>query len=82
VKDLHDWHVEKCESHPYFERVSDEEAAIDPCTSLLLNATEEGKKVSRLGGQKHYAIFRKRLPSELPEPIIYSLDCSASQSSS
>ena len=48
VKELHDWHVEKCVNHPGFERVSDEECDKDPCVQSMLVKTEEGKKVVNL----------------------------------
>jgi len=64
VKELHDWHVEKCTSHPGFERVSDEECERDPCVQSMLVKTEEGQKVARQGGhntkgEKYFAVFRK-----------------------
>lgn len=83
VKELHDWHVEKCSSHPCFERVPDDEAlANDPCTLMLFTETEEGKKVTRLGGKKFFAIFRRRLDHELPPPSVLSLFDSTSNTDS
>ena len=74
VKDLHEWHVEKCTNHPCFERVPDEEAlTLDPCTNMLFTETEEGKKVTRLGGKKFFAVFRRRAENELPPPLVFSL---------
>lgn len=54
-------------------RVSDEELEKDPCIPLLVHETEEGKKVTRLGGQKHWAVFRRLDPTELPPPQVNSL---------
>jgi len=74
VKDLHEWHIEKCSNHPCFERIPDDEAlAHDPCTNMLFTETEEGKKVTRLGGKKFFAVFRRRAETELLRPIVYSL---------
>jgi len=60
VEELHKWHVEKCDSHPMFERITDEkELAEDPCVNAMITETEEGKKVARNGGKKHYAVYRR-----------------------
>jgi tRNA (guanine-N7-)-methyltransferase len=59
VEDLHMWHVEKCSTHPCFERISDEELASDPCVKAMTEETEEGKKVARGGGKKYHAVFRR-----------------------
>ena len=59
VKELHDWHVEKCDMHPLFERISDEENGTDPCVKAMVTETEEGKKVERNGGNKYYAVYRR-----------------------
>ena len=45
----------------------------DPCVPLLFEETEEGKKVKRLGGQKFFAVFRKKNDNELVLPAVYSL---------
>ena len=59
VKDLHEWHVKECDSHPMFDRITDEkELADDPCINAMITETEEGKKVARNGGDKHYAVYR------------------------
>ena len=63
VEELHLWHVDKCDSHPLFERISEEELADDPCVHAMKTETEEGKKVERNGGNKHYAVYR-RIPFE------------------
>ncbi|CAK7218220.1 tRNA (guanine-N(7)-)-methyltransferase (tRNA(m7G46)-methyltransferase) [Sporothrix curviconia] len=71
VEDLHKWMVGHFAAHPSFERVPPEEEAADeeeggkgdPCVRIMRTATEEGKKVSRNGGQKFVAIFRR-----IPDP--------------
>ncbi|KAJ0390579.1 hypothetical protein P43SY_011427 [Pythium insidiosum] len=60
VEDLHNWHVEKCSSHPCFERIPDDELANDPCVKAMTEETEEGKKVARGGGKKYAAVFRRK----------------------
>ncbi|CAK7264619.1 tRNA (guanine-N(7)-)-methyltransferase (tRNA(m7G46)-methyltransferase) [Sporothrix epigloea] len=67
VEDLHKWMVGHFTAHPSFERVppseekADEETdgEGDPCVRIMRTATEEGKKVSRNGGQKFVAVFRR-----------------------
>lgn len=59
VKELHGWHVLKCDNHPLFERVTDEDNAKDPCVHAMITETEEGKKVERNGGNKYYAVYRR-----------------------
>ncbi|CAK7265816.1 tRNA (guanine-N(7)-)-methyltransferase (tRNA(m7G46)-methyltransferase) [Sporothrix epigloea] len=71
VEDLHKWMVGHFAAHQSFERVppSEEEADEetggkgDPCVRIMRTATEEGKKVSRNGGQKFVAVFRR-----IPDP--------------
>jgi tRNA (guanine-N7-)-methyltransferase len=63
VEDLHAWmrgHFDGC---PLFERMGDEELAGDQCVEVMKAETEEGKKVSRNGGSKFVACFRR-----LPDP--------------
>lgn len=59
VPDLHEWMVSKLEEHPLFLRLSDEEVSADPVIPLVLNDTEEGKKVIREGRDKQVSIFRR-----------------------
>ena len=74
VKDLHDWHVEKCDAHPLYVRLNNDEMySKDPAVRAMIEETEEGKKVTRNGGEKFYAIYRRIKEEELPSPIIYSL---------
>ncbi|KAL7449063.1 LOW QUALITY PROTEIN: hypothetical protein ACHAWC_001162 [Mediolabrus comicus] len=68
VKDLHNWHVEKCDAHPLFERLTDEEMEQDPCVTLMKTETEEGKKVKREGrfGHAMYYQVYKRVDESCP----------------
>jgi tRNA (guanine-N7-)-methyltransferase len=68
VKDLHNWHVEKCDAHPLFERLTDEEMEQDPCVTLMKSETEEGKKVKREGrfGHAMYYQVYKRVDESCP----------------
>eukprot|EP00977_Amphora_coffeiformis_P004952 scaffold1055_cov165-Amphora_coffeaeformis.AAC.26 len=59
VKELHDWHVSKCDAHPLFEKVSGEEMEQDPCVQAMKTETEEGQKVARNKGDKYYAVYRR-----------------------
>ncbi|VEU42038.1 unnamed protein product [Pseudo-nitzschia multistriata] len=61
VKELHEWHVAKCDAHPLFERIEDEKVlAADPCVNAMVTETEEGKKVARNKGDKYYAVYKYR----------------------
>jgi tRNA (guanine-N7-)-methyltransferase len=46
-----------------FERVSDEDLQKDQCVRVMMEETEEGKKVTRHNGKKFVAVFRR-----LPDP--------------
>ncbi len=50
----------KLESHPLFERVSDEELAADPAAGLLDKSSEEGLKVARNGGATFVNVYRRK----------------------
>ncbi|KAL7543974.1 hypothetical protein ACHAXR_013469 [Thalassiosira sp. AJA248-18] len=61
VKDLHDWHVEKCGAHPSLVELTTEEMEADPCVALMKSETEEGKKVKRegkFGHEMYYRVYR------------------------
>jgi hypothetical protein len=45
VKELYEWHVQKCDKHPLFRRLDETEMGADPCVEAMRNETEEGKKV-------------------------------------
>lgn len=59
VLDLHEWMVSHLVNHPLFERLPEEEESNDTCVKIMINATEEGKKVSRNEGSKYIACFRR-----------------------
>ena len=63
VEDLHHWHLKKCDSHPLFRKLTDDELKDDPCVNAMIMETEEGKKVARAGNAKYYAVYQ-RLGSE------------------
>jgi tRNA (guanine-N7-)-methyltransferase len=74
VEELHKWHVEKCTAHPHFVRLDDDEVLQnDPAVKAMLEETEEGKKVARLGGRKYFAVFRRLSEAELASPKILTL---------
>jgi tRNA (guanine-N7-)-methyltransferase len=76
VRELHEWHVQKCSAHPCFEClvvVHPQDALAssppdivecalrdDPCIRAMMLETEEGKKVHRNGGDKFFAVYRRR----------------------
>ena len=59
VLDLHRWMVRHLDEHPLFKRLDEHELADDAAYSLILNSTEEGKKVSRNTGAKYPAVYRR-----------------------
>lgn len=59
VEDLHKWMVEHLERHLSFERLTKEEEKEDECVGIMSEATEESKKVTRNGGHKYVACFRR-----------------------
>lgn len=69
VEELHNWHVDKCSSHPSFKRLDNDLVYTeDPAVRAMLEETEESKKVARLGGRKHFAVF-ERLPDDALPPV-------------
>lgn len=67
VKELHDWHVEKCNAHPLFRKLDDEQVMKeDPCVNAMSVETEESKKVDRNKGSKYYAVYERIDDSEVP----------------
>ena len=62
VKDLHSWHVEKCDAHPMFRKLTEDEMEADPCVKLMKETTEEGKKVTRegkFGHDMYYGVYER-----------------------
>lgn len=47
--------------------------ADDPAVKAMLEETEEGKKVARLSGRKHFAVYEKRKENALPSIPIMSI---------
>lgn len=80
VEELHHWMVSHFESstesggrleganaiQELWRRLSDEELASDPCVAVMMEETEEGKKVTRNKGQKFVAVWERK---EQPEWI-------------
>ncbi len=62
VADLHNWMAAHGDAHPAFARVPAAEADVDAAVGVMREATEEGKKVARNGGQKHVAVFTRLSP--------------------
>lgn len=66
VEELHLWMVRHFEGEDsgdgreLWERVGEEELEGDVCVRVMSEETEEGKKVSRNGGRKYIAVFRRR----------------------
>lgn len=67
VKELHDWHVEKCDAHPLFRRLDETVLKDDPCVKAMNTETEESKKVDRNKGTKNYAVYERLDPSDAPK---------------
>jgi len=59
VEDLHNWMVHHFTEHPLFQRLSNEEFKDDPTVPLVINSSEESRKVDRIRGKKFLAIFRR-----------------------
>jgi len=59
VEDLHHWHVEKCDSHPMFRKLGEEELEGDVCVEAMTSETEESKKVDRAGTAKYFCVYER-----------------------
>ena len=59
VQQLYDWMTDHLNRHPLFESLSQSEIDSDPVVPKLFDSTEEGQKVTRNGGQKFVALFRR-----------------------
>jgi tRNA (guanine-N7-)-methyltransferase len=66
VEDLHNWMKERFGGCSLFERLSEEEVEADECVEVMREETEEGKKVTRNGGVKYVACFRRKSDPEWP----------------
>ena len=51
-----------------WERVGEEELKTDPCVKVMMEETEEGKKVTRNKGQKFVAVWRRKEDPAWPSP--------------
>lgn len=73
VEELHEWMVahfvgaEAEDAKELWERVPDEENGEDEMVRVMREETEEGKKVTRNGGRKYVAVFRRREDPDWPE---------------
>lgn len=59
VKDLYDWELEKLSEHRLFRKLTEAEEQADICCSLIVDNTEEGKKVTRNKGSKYLCAFER-----------------------
>jgi tRNA (guanine-N7-)-methyltransferase len=61
VLELHTWHLAKCDAHPLWERIQDEDdLSSDPCIAAMQSATEESQKVDRSGAPKYFAVYKRK----------------------
>ncbi|KAF6207269.1 hypothetical protein GE061_018510 [Apolygus lucorum] len=63
VEELHLWMVKHISEHPLFEKIEERDLKDDKVTGVLLDSSEEGKKVTRNNGPKFLAVFRR-----IPDP--------------
>lgn len=74
VKELHEWHIAKCDAHPLFRRLAQTgddqqnelQETADPCIHAMKTETEESKKVDRNKGSKYFAVYERLDDSEFP----------------
>jgi Predicted S-adenosylmethionine-dependent methyltransferase len=59
VLQLHEWHLSQLSKHPLLSIVCEEDCEKDPCIAVMLDQTEEGKKVTRNRGKKFWCVFQK-----------------------
>ena len=64
VKELAEWMAARMGESALFERVEEAELKDDPCVEAMMNGTEEGKKVTRLSGNKYPAVWRRVAPKQ------------------
>ena len=57
VPDLFNWMQRCLNEHPLFEELSDKEIEADPVVPLVMESTEEGKKVARNKGVKLLLVY-------------------------
>ena len=59
VEELHKWHMKHLRAHSLFEELDESEYKDDCLYQSIWTETEEGKKVTRNGGTKFAAVFRR-----------------------
>ncbi|XP_063931595.1 tRNA (guanine-N(7)-)-methyltransferase-like isoform X2 [Zophobas morio] len=64
VAELYEWEIKHLSEHPLFMRISNESLKGDATVDLILNSSEESKKVTRQGGdnkmgEKYWAVFQR-----------------------
>ncbi|EGG13792.1 tRNA (guanine-N7-)-methyltransferase [Cavenderia fasciculata] len=60
VEELYLWMYKHFAAHPLFEQIEDQQILLsDPCIPLIINSSEEARKVNRIDGKKWYAVFRR-----------------------
>ena len=73
VEELHKWMVKHFEGEEagdvseLWERVAQEDLDRDPCIKVMSEETEESKKVTRNGGKKFVAVYRRKNDPEWPD---------------
>lgn len=74
VEELHRWMVshfigeDAGDVSELWDQVDEEENEADPKVHVMREETEEGKKVTRNGGKKYVAVFRRKEDPAWPEP--------------
>lgn len=68
VRELFRWMTRHLAAHPLFRRLDDADVALDPLVPRLWDCTEEGQKVTRAGGEKYLAVFRRIIAPAEGEP--------------
>jgi tRNA (guanine-N7-)-methyltransferase len=59
VEDLHIWNVEHLNGNPLLKKIPESEHDKDVCVDIIMNETEEGKKVTRNNGKKFVAVYER-----------------------
>jgi len=69
VEELYEWMDDHFKAHPLFEAVEEHNLIDDPIQAQLFDCTEEGKKVTRAGGKKYLAAYKRVCdPYEISNP--------------
>jgi len=59
VEELHFWMVSHFDNFPLFQRLTEQELEGDSVIPLVLNSSEESRKVDRIKGKKFLAVFKR-----------------------